>query len=244
MNVYDSPQYQACRAKYAFLFQKTYRAGHLGEDAAQEFCSGYTVHTLRYEEKEPGRCWYHAARHRLADASGKTVYTWDNINDSGDFFALFPHANGNHYLVFREDLYGYSVLEVETGNSLHYMPEESFPLGKERAQETFIWAGAVYDPQSGLLAVSGCYWACPNDTLLLDFSDPLAEQDCGGWLELHAIVDPDYERYDDIDLLGFGPDGLLSFRAFSAVDGSRMAFTLPVKQVLERMKKERLSDTE
>ena len=237
MNVYHSAEYQASREKYAFLFQEKYRVRHPLGESTQAFDGGYTVRTVRYERKEPGAYWLHGSRHWLRDKTGKIICTWDNINDSGDFSAMISHSSGKHYLVFREDLYGYSVLEAETGREVHYMPEESFPLEEEKGRETFIWTGAAYDPRSNLLAVSGCYWACPNGTLMLDFSDPLAEQDCSRWLDLHDVVDPDYEMYDGIDWEAFGPDGILLFRAESAVDGRRMDFTLPAEQISAQMKK-------
>lgn len=56
-----------------------------------------------------------------------------------------------------------------------------------------------YDPESNLLAVSGCYWACPYSVALPDFSDPLTEQPVERWFDVHSIIDPDYEIYSDID---------------------------------------------
>ena len=68
--------------------------------------------------------------------------------------------------------------------------------------------------------------------LLLDFSDPLEEQDWAEWLDIQNVVDPDLDEYDDIDLERFGPDGLLCFKTFSAEDGAPGTFTIPAEQVL------------
>lgn len=228
VNVYHTPQYQAFRRECAFVFSEEHRAQLPGE--VTQLPGGWSVRTDYYT----GQLTYQirAARHVLLDGRGQTVYTWDSLDYDGEFSALISHASGRHYLVFREDLYGYSVLEVETGRTAHYIPERSWPLDGRQAGETFIWTGVQYDPRSGLLAVSGCYWACPNGTLLLDFSDPLEEQDCDCWLDVHEAVDPDYDRYDVIDLERFGEDGLLYFRTSSAVDGSWGAFTLPADRAL------------
>ena len=227
MNVYQSPQYQAFRRECAFVFEEAYRSQRPRTEA--ELPGGWSVCTDYYTGVKTYQI--RAARHRLLDGGGQIVYTWDNLDCDGEFSVLISHANGNRYLIFREDLYGYSVLEVETGRTVHYIPERSWPLDGGQAEETFIWTGAAYDPGTNLLAVSGCYWACPNGTLLLDFSDPLAEQDWGQWLEVQDAVDPDYGRYDGIELERFGEDGLLHFRTCGAVDGSRGGFTLTADQV-------------
>lgn len=237
MNVYHTPQYQNFRREQDFLFSKDCLCQRPGKEP--ELPQGWTVRTSRYQG---GVC--RAARHQLLDSGGQVVYTWDNINDDGEFYRLLPHANGNHYLVFREDLYGYSVLEVETGRTMHYIPEKSWPLDCRQGEETFIWTGVAYDAATNLLAVSGCYWACPNGTLLLDFADPLAEQDWKVWLDVQNVVDPDYDLYDDINLERFGKNGLLHFKTFSAEDGSPGGFTLPADRILELVQEKKLEHKE
>lgn len=234
MNVYHMDQYQNYRQECS-LEEHLFRA----PGQMRELQEGWSVWTSCYTGV--GKYPIRAARHRLMDAGGKTVYTWDNLDDDGEFYDLILHANGNHYLVFREDLYGYSVLEVESGTAMNYIPEKSWPLDGKDAGETFIWTGVRYDPRTDLLAVSGCYWACPNGTLLLDFSDPLEEQDWQVWLEVQDIVDPDYDVYDGIDLERFGEDGILYFRTYSAVDGTKGELTLPADQVLELVQKKKLT---
>lgn len=236
MNVYHTPQYQAYRRKCAVVFSEEYRSTLPGKTeelpGGYSVCSDYYMGHLQYQIR--------AARHQLLDNRGQVVYTWDNLDFDGEFCTLIVHANGKRYLIFREDLYGYSVLEVETGRTLHYIPEKSWPLKEKMGEETFIWTGAAYDPGTSLLAVSGCYWASTNDTLFLDFSRPMEEQDCAWWLEMHEVVDPEYDLWDDIDLERFGEDGLLYFRAFSAVDGSRADFTFPEEHILELVKRKNL----
>lgn len=235
MNVYHTPRYQAYRQERAVVFSDEHLAGLPGR--LREFPEGWSVWTSFYTGL--GKYQIRGARHRLMDAGEGTVYTWDNLNFDGELCDLAAHANGKHYLIFREDLYGYSVLEIETGQAIHYVPEKSWPLEEKPARETFIWTGAAYDPRTNLLAVSGCYWACPNGTLLLDFSDPLEEQDCGVWLDIHDVVDPNYDLYDDIDLERFGEDGLLYFRTSSAEDGSQGEVTLPADRIAELIREKK-----
>lgn len=54
----------------------------------------------------------------LLDKEGKVQYAWRNLDTDGEFCSLFRHRNGKHDLVFRTELYGYSVLEVESGQEM------------------------------------------------------------------------------------------------------------------------------
>lgn len=234
MNVYHTPQYQKFRQEQAFLFSEDCLCQRPGKE--DELPQGWTVRTSRYQY-QGGVC--RAARHRLLDSGGQVVYTWDNINDDGEFYQLFPHANGNHYLVFREDLYGYSVLEVETGRTMHYIPEKSWPLDGRQGKETFIWINAAYDAATNLLAVWGCYWACPNSMVFLDFSDPLSEQDCGCWVEMHEIMDPDYDLFDDIEMTNWNVRGWTCFQCTSATDAGRTEELVPQEKILDAVRNKR-----
>ena len=176
----------------------------------------------------------------LSSSWCQVVYTWDNINDDGEFYRLLPHANGNHYLVFREDLYGYSVLEVETGRTMHYIPEKSWPLDGRQGEETFIWTGVAYDAATNLLAVWGYYWACPSSMAFLDFSDPLSEQDCGCSVEMHEIIDPDYDRFDDIEMTNWNVRGWTCFQCTSATeDAGQMEELVPQEKILDAVRNKR-----
>ena len=233
MNVYHTPQYQKFRQEHAFLFSEDCLCQRPGKEP--ELPQGWTVRTSRYQG---GVC--RAARHQLLDSGGQVVYTWDNINDDGEFYQLLPHANGNHYLVFREDLYGYSVLEVETGRTMHYIPEKSWPLDGRQGKETFIWTNVAYDAATNLLAVWGCCWACPNSMVFLDFSDPLSEQDCGCWVEMHEIMDPDYDLFDDIEMTNWNVRGWTCFQCTSATeDAGWMEELVPQEKILDAVRNKR-----
>lgn len=240
MNVYHTAQYQDCRHEYAFLFSEKYRARRPSQK--KELDGGYFLRSDYYGSENP---YYHVSRHCLLDAEGKMVYTWDNINNDGEFAALIAHANGTHYLVFREDLYGYSVLEVETGRELHYIPERSWPLDGRMGKETFIWTRAAYDPETGLLAVWGCYWACPGSMVFLDFSDPMAEQDCSCWVEMHEVVDPDYDLYDDIELENWNVRGWTRFRCTSATENTGwQELLVPQEKIVDAVRKKKSTSEE
>lgn len=241
MNVYHTPPYQQFRRENSFVFSEECRSGLPG--TTEPLLEGYSVRTDYYVGHLQHQI--RAARHSLLDSGGQVVYTWDNLDDDGEFYRLIPHANGRHYLIFREDLYGYSVLELETGETAHYVPEQSWPLDGGQAQETFIWTGAAYDPKSNLLAVWGCYWACPNSMVFLDFSDPLMEQDCGCWVEMHEVVDPDYDLYDDIEMENWNVRGWTRFRCASATGNSGwQELLVPQEKIVDAVREKKLRSKE
>jgi len=101
---------------------------------------------------------------------GKQIYSFKNLEDQAEFCKLIHHSNGNSYLLFRRDLYGYSVLNLNTLEDFHYFPACNI----KPKDETFIWCDPIYNPKNDLLIVFGCYWACPYDLILVDFKDPFA----------------------------------------------------------------------
>lgn len=187
MNAINSKPYLEWHTKGQALFAPENRNPEF--DRTVQLEDGYSVRFERYQGKIDE--WQpHLFVNTLFDANGREVFTWHNLN--GTCFAyLFRHANGKRYLLFSVDLYGYSVLELESGKEFHYIPSESYPKDDKDFDETFIWCGAAYDPQSNLLAVDGCIWAAQYSTIVLDFSDPLTEQPVQRWLDLHEMIDPD-----------------------------------------------------
>lgn len=152
----------------------------------------------------------HASECELMDETKSVVYTWRNINDDGEFYKIIEHSDGNLYLIFRIDLYGYSVLNLSTLRDFHYIPSGSFPEG-----ETFIWTDVFYNRKNNMLAVSGCYWACPYEIMLLEFSHPLTEP--GELIRVQDCLAHSAASYDDIDFAAWcGTDLIL--HAFNTED--------------------------
>ncbi len=161
-------------------------------------------------------------------------YAWRNLDTDGEFCSLFRHRNGTHYLIFRTELYGYSVLDVERGQEMHYVPACVHPEEGQKPEEVFIWTSADYDPDSDLLAVTGCIWACPYSTIVLDFSCPLQPQPPERWLDLRHIVDPDDTRFDDIEFVRW-EEGILVLRGSDAEDDQRKEVRVSMEQLKAEM---------
>ena len=226
MNISHTGRYKAWREEQNFLFAPEYRDPQA--DVATEFEDGFSVRTRIY--KSGDRQFWMASENQLLDGRGNVRYTWRNLDTDGEFCTLFRHQNGRHYLVFRIELYGYSVYEVESGRELHYVPSQVHPQQGQEAREVFIWTGADYDPESSLLAVTGCIWACPYSTVVLDFSQPLQEQPAQRWLDIQRLIDPGYSVYNDIEFVRW-ERGALLLRG-DAISANRWEeIRLPVQQL-------------
>ncbi|HQE92041.1 MAG TPA: hypothetical protein PLH19_04600 [Anaerolineae bacterium] len=76
------------------------------------------------------------------------------------------HANGNEYLLCGEDYQGYSVINLTEETYDVFFPESGYRgFG-------FCWVKVHPSPDGLVLAVDGCYWACPYEIVFFDFSNP------------------------------------------------------------------------
>ena len=214
MNVAYEKRYQDWRAQYDYLFAPENRSPQ--QDEQIPLTDGYSVRSKVYFHN--GDLNLDGSENELLDKEGRVQYAWRNLDTDAEFCTMFCHSNGSHYLIFRTELYGYSVLEVESGREMHYVPACVHPEEGQEAEEVFIWTSADYDPDSDLLAVTGCIWACPYSIIVLDFSQPLQPQPPERWLDVRNIVDPDDSRFDHIEFARW-EDGALVLRGSDAENG-------------------------
>lgn len=78
------------------------------------------------------------------------------------------HTNGHDYLLCGEDYQGQTVVELDTGKRVDLEPDEHMDKGFG-----FCWADIHPSPDKRVIAVDGCYWACPYEVVLYDFSEPM-----------------------------------------------------------------------
>ena len=118
-------------------------------------------------------CCYSTGREHWEYSRGvvKRVADGTIIADVKRNYGLFwhswiEHADGNEYLLCGEDYQGYSVINLTAGTCKTYFPEEG------HKGWGFCWAAAYPSPDTLVLAVEGCYWACPVEVVLYDFLNP------------------------------------------------------------------------
>ena len=137
----------------------------------------------------------------------KLIFEWRFTGASPRKASIIHHADGKTYLLYFEDLYGYSVLDLSSMQSVHYIPQESYETDKSRFEETVIWVVPHYDPESSLLAVEGCIWAFPYTVLVVNFSNPMKIVEAGQWLDLNGGLDSGHD--DEINFIGWDEDSLI-----------------------------------
>ncbi len=195
-NVVDTLEYQSYRNEYNYVFSDEY----LINVEMNTLSSDFSIKIYRYRDDSQIVLPYrvHCNLAHLVNKDSEIVYSIKNINNDAAFFNLIEHSNGKGYLIFRIDLYGYSVLDLDTMQDYHYIPEESF-LG----EETFIWTVTHYNKNTNLLVAEGCYWAHPSDIVLVDFSEPtilpFPEYDLSFLADGNDLEDIEFENWDGHD---------------------------------------------
>ncbi len=99
----------------------------------------------------------------------------------GLFWFAWVVNDSEESLLCGEDYQGYNVINLSTGVNVLTFPREAFDGGG------YCWAAAHPSPDGTVVAVEGCYWACPYSLTLYDFSDPARSPL------------PQLARYEDLD---------------------------------------------
>jgi hypothetical protein len=86
------------------------------------------------------------------------------LNNDGRCFYGWAQQGDKSFLFFPEDLEGQTVIDLSTGEVAGFMSRDN----------PFIWTEFHTSPDQQLLAVVGCYWACPYQVTVYDFRSPLA----------------------------------------------------------------------
>jgi hypothetical protein len=125
---------------------------------------------------------------------GEVYENEKRIADVKRNYSAFPfswiegHKNGHDYLICGEDYQGQTIVELDTGKRLDHMSK-----GHDKGHG-FCWAAHSPSPDGTMLLVSGCYWACPYEFVIFDFSEPMSPP----WKELFRC---DQGGCDDEDVI-------------------------------------------
>lgn len=123
----------------------------------------FSLEILRYREE--GHGWNYSRGVVRRVATGRVIADIRRTL-AGFWFSWVLHPSGE-YLLCGEDYQGYNVIELDTGRNVLTFPPEAYE------GQGFCWGAAYPSPSGRLIAVDGCYWACPSDLVVFDFSDPL-----------------------------------------------------------------------
>ncbi|MEK6877973.1 MAG: hypothetical protein AABY22_00115, partial [Nanoarchaeota archaeon] len=125
----------------------------------------YRLIIEKYKTKEG--CWKYS-RGRVYNTKNNSLIADVKMNYH-DFPYLFVenHSDGHDYLICHEDYQGQTIVQLDTGSRINYLPNEA------NKGVGFCWASYKISPNKKYLAVNGCVWGGPYEIVIYDFSDPM-----------------------------------------------------------------------
>ena len=127
----------------------------------------YLLVIMKYETK--AGCWrYSRGLVQENTEEGKVIADVKRNYSSFPFGWIEDHPNGNDYLFCGEDYQGQTIIELNTGERIDFLPDRA-QLGAG-----FCMVDYHPNPSKTILAVEGCYWACPYEVKFFDFTDPMS----------------------------------------------------------------------
>lgn len=196
-NIYHTKEYQSQRNDY---LSGIVAPENKVETEKIPLDAGFFLMSTEYTFKKQGNISKTAYEQSLISPDGTKIHSWQiaDSHDFTDFAAIFTHSDSRLYFIYKEDLYGYSVLRLSDRKELHYIPRGIVTDGKFMG-ESFIMTDFHYCRENNIAAAGGCFWAAPYDTALLDMTSPLSEPK--KLVTVHDIIDPNYENdtLEDID---------------------------------------------
>ncbi len=216
-NVAYSNEYSTYRSKFNYVFNEKYKCNEVDKNLLSD--GKHTLITTYYSDNsyEISKYNIYASRTEVIDSMKNKVAEFENINHDGNIFSVVEHSNGKNYLIFSIDLYGYSIMDLSNYHVYHYIPEESF-YGHE---ETFIWTEAYYCKDNNIIAVEGCYWACPFSTEFFDFSNP--EEVPFERIYSSYEMEGEINIESDVTPLHWNSDGTIVLRCYADDEGGQKA---------------------
>ena len=115
-NAVNSAQYQA-RIKQA---ETLFEGQNFTRRQTINLSGGYEIVKDAYRL---GATSFSGGEYTLFDTHKTQIKSWRCIDDRAEFFSLIRHADGKFYLVFRQDLYGYSVHALASAQIMRFVPD-------------------------------------------------------------------------------------------------------------------------
>lgn len=126
--------------------------------------------------------------------------TGEVITEVNRNIGVFPfswaehHPSGHDYLVSGEDYEGQTIIELDTGRRIDFIPESA------ESGWGFCWAKHYPSPDGRFIFVDGCYWGAPYELVLYEFSDPM------------ALPYKEVNRWPVREVAGFQDDGAFTWK--------------------------------
>lgn len=158
----ENSRYQSYRAEFLAQFAETRK---LPESKTLSTSPSGDFQLTIHDHEQPASAWgYSSGEVKYVQRDEPIAFIKRNI---GHFwYRWITHPNGCEYLLCGEDYQGYTVINLTRGRINTYFPENGYDgMG-------FCWTAVLPSPDGLRLAVEGCYWACPYQLVIFDFSQP------------------------------------------------------------------------
>ncbi len=86
-----------------------------------------------------------------------------------------------------------------------------------------------YNSENNVIAVEGCYWACPYSVQLFSFENPMNENP--KFVDIISCLDGDYDVYDEL-VFSKWEDGNLHLKAYLAENLPAVELVIPKETYL------------
>ena len=164
----------------------------------REYTSPSGKYTLKVESKSNGEGYWNSTVGTVTSRSNVLFEVERNYSQFPFLFIEDHPDTGDDYLVCGSDYQGQTVLNLSSGDRKDTLSEG----GDEGVG--FCWGGYEFDRGTRLLVVSGCYWACPWEYKIFDFSDPF---------DFKCAVDDKEHGFDDYHTrIRITPEGVIEAR--------------------------------
>ncbi len=133
-------------------------------EATKISCQQYQICLTKYFTKKG--CWEHIGADIYHDQD-LILHINRNYGCFWHYWIMEHPKTGHDYLLCGEDYQGYNVIDLTARINYAYLPKA--------AKQGIGWCWCVvedFDKSTLELKVIGCHWACPEERLVFDFSDP------------------------------------------------------------------------
>jgi len=121
---------------------------------------------LKIEYFKTGKNSWNYTKGTIVSTRTKNKIAQIKRNFSHFWYSWVNHSNGCEYLLCGEDYQGQTVVNLSKERTESYLPTEA------ENGVGFCWVGAYPSPDSNVLAVEGCVWACPYEIRFYEFCTP------------------------------------------------------------------------
>lgn len=145
--------------KYSWVRKKTSSREYFSQSKKYKLVVNYFSQGKGYWDYTKGTIYRTSDNKKLFEVNRNYSSFW--------YCFVENHQNGHDYMLCGSNYQGQTVLELDTGIRKDYVPKSA------EQGAGFCWTGVTPNESKTIIAVDGCFWACPYEFVFYDFSEPL-----------------------------------------------------------------------